>query len=252
MYFDNHYKTQVLIVNAAKIMKLKRFVPKSLRSIKYKISLRRQLINHLLKDYGWEKSISTDRCIDKNGNPLPWFSYPAIDFLSQLDYSDKEVFEYGCGFSTLYWGSRAKNVYSVENDLKWIEKIQNEIPANCKLIPTTLDVEEYSGKISSFQQFDVIVIDGYIKTRVACCEKSISHLKPGGIIILDNSDRCLISAATLRNAGLIQSDFTGFAPLSAHAQTTSVFFSRDYNFEPLNAHQPHKSVAQPKMPYRVA
>ena len=95
------------------------------------------------------------------------------------------------------------------------------------------------------------MVDGYIKTRVACCEKSLKHLKPGGIIILDNSDRCLNSAATLRNAGLIECDFTGFAPLSGHAQTTSIFFSRDYNFEPLNAHQPHKSVAQPHMPYAM-
>lgn len=234
-------------------MKIKKLVssliPKSLRTIRYKLLLKKQLLTHLLEDYGWSRSIRENKCVDKDGNPIPWFSYPAIDFLCQLDYSDKDVFEYGSGFSTLYWGARAKSVHSVESDLKWIEKIQPQIPGNCKLIPTSLDIEEYSGKISSFQQFDIIVVDGYINTRVACSVKSLQHLKPGGIIILDNSDRCLNSAAVLRNAGLIQSDFTGFAPLSAHAQTTSVFFSRDYNFKPLNSYQPHKSVAQPRKPY---
>ncbi|MDQ6762997.1 MAG: class I SAM-dependent methyltransferase [Bacteroidota bacterium] len=225
-------------------------VPKSIRTLKYKHSVKRKLITHLLQDYGWAKSMDKDECIDRSGKPIPWFSYPAIDFLSQLNCTDKEVFEYGCGFSTLYWGARAKSVFSVESDLKWIEKIKSKMPVNCKLIPSSLNVEEYSGKISSFlQQFDIIVIDGYIKTRVACCEKALRQLKPGGIIILDNSDRCLHSAAVLRNAGLIQCDFTGFAPLSAHAQTTSIFFSRDYNFLPINDYQPHKSVAQPFMPY---
>jgi hypothetical protein len=109
--------------------------------------------------------------------------------------------------------------------LKWIEKIEPRLPANCKIIHTTLDIEDYAGKISQFQQFDIIVIDGYTHTRTTCCEKSLKHLKPGGVIILDNSDRCLKSAAILRNAGLIQSDFTGFAPLGAHAQTTTVFLA---------------------------
>lgn len=234
-------------------MKTKTFFSASpisyLKSIKYKLFLRRKLIAHLLVDYGWAQSLKSSKCVDKSGNPLPWFSYPAIDFLSQLDYSDKDIFEYGCGFSTLYWSSRAKTVLSIESDEKWIEKIQSQASSNCRIIHSSLDVEEYSGQISSFQQFSVIIVDGYIKTRVACCEKALKHLKPGGFIILDNSDRCLKSAATLRNAGLIQSDFTGFAPLSAHAQTTSVFFSRDYNFEPLNGYQPHRSVAQPYKPY---
>ena len=234
-------------------MKLKKvlsvLIPKQIRSIRYKLSVKRKLIAHLLKDYGWAKSIRVNKCVDKDNHPIPWFSYPAIDFLSQLNFAEKSVFEYGCGFSTLFWGNRAKNVFSVESDLKWIEKIKPQVPGNCTLIPTSLDVEEYSGKISAFDQFDVIVIDGYIITRIACCEKSLKHLKPGGIIILDNSDQCLNSAAILRNSGLIQCDFTGFAPLSADAQTTSVFFSRDYNFEPLKGYQPHKSVAQPSQPY---
>ncbi|MEO5647024.1 MAG: hypothetical protein ABIQ56_01610, partial [Chitinophagaceae bacterium] len=75
-------------------------IPKPLRTLKYKLTLKGELIRHILKDYGWSKALETGKCIDKNGNPIPWFSYPAIDFLSQLNIFDKEVFEYGCGFST--------------------------------------------------------------------------------------------------------------------------------------------------------
>ena len=44
-------------------------------------------------------------------------------------------------------------------------------------------------------------------------------------------------------------DFTGFAPMSAHCHTTSVYFSRDFNFVPLRGYQPHKSIAQPAEPW---
>lgn len=224
-------------------------IPEPVKKSYFRLLQTRRIITHMLYSYGWLKSLRTGKCVDRNGNPIPWFSYPAIDFLSQLNIADKEVFEYGSGFSTLYWGARAKSVFTVESDLKWCEKIESLLPANCRLIRSTLDVEDYSGKISSFDKFDIIIIDGAIKTRTSCSEKAFKHLKPGGIIILDNSDQFPTSAKILRNSGLIQCDFTGFAPLNANAQTTSVFFSRDYNFQPLNEVQPHRSVAQPFTAY---
>ncbi len=78
---------------------------------------------------------------------------------------------------------------------------------------------------------------------------ALLHIKESGIIILDNSDMCLNTAYILRSAGLIQADFTGFAPLSSHAQTTTVFFTRRYDFQPTKGHQPHKSIAQPHAPW---
>lgn len=234
-------------------MKIKKvvaaLVPRSLKTWKYKLTIKRQLLKHLLEDYGWSKSMEQDKCIDRDGHPVPWFSYPAIDFLSQLDLSGKDVFEYGCGYSTLFWGARTRSVLSVENHAKWIQKIEPQLPANCKIIHALLEVEDYAGKINQYQQFDIIIIDGFINSRPLCAENALKHLKPGGIIVLDNSDRCLKSAEILRKGGLIQADFTGFAPLSGDAQSTTIFFSRDYDFEPLRGYQPHKSVAQPNQPY---
>src|SRR2546423_6005291 len=56
-------------------------------------------------EYGYLKSAAAMRSIDAAGNPLPWITYPAIEFLKQLDLSDKTVFEYGCGGGApLFWG----------------------------------------------------------------------------------------------------------------------------------------------------
>jgi hypothetical protein len=73
-------------------------IPKPLKTLKYHLVVRSELINHMMKDYGWSKAMKLGKCIDKDNNPIPWFSYPAIDFLSQLNFSEKEVFEFGCGF----------------------------------------------------------------------------------------------------------------------------------------------------------
>jgi len=219
-------------------------IPKPLRSgSAYRGSF--QLAMHMLKQYGWFKSMRENKCIDREGSPIPWITYPAIDFLSQLDYSERSVFEYGSGFSTLFWSSRAKNVIAVEDDPEWYKKIQAEVSSNCEILYSSNDAAEYSNQISKYEKFDVITIDGWSHTRQSCSIMALLHIKESGIIILDNSDLCLNSASILRSAGLIQADFTGFAPLCSHAQTTSIFFTRGYDFQPKNGYQPHKSVAQP-------
>jgi hypothetical protein len=63
-------------------------------------------------------------------------------------------------------------------------------------------------------------------------------LKPGGLVILDNSDWLPESARLLREYGLLQVDMTGFAPICAHVQTTSLFFDRSFNVPPRTGRQP--------------
>ena len=41
-------------------------------------------------DDGWghQRSLYERDAIDGNGDPLPWYTYPAIEYLRQLDFSD--------------------------------------------------------------------------------------------------------------------------------------------------------------------
>ena len=39
------------------------------------------------KDFAIERSIDEKVCVDKDNNPIPWYTYPAIEYLSQFDYS---------------------------------------------------------------------------------------------------------------------------------------------------------------------
>ena len=73
--------------------------------------------------------------------PIPWFTYPAIDYIRQLDLSEKTIFEWGAGFSTLFWSSRAKSVISVETDPLWYSLLKPQLASNCELILATREVE---------------------------------------------------------------------------------------------------------------
>ncbi|HET7217420.1 MAG TPA: class I SAM-dependent methyltransferase [Vicinamibacterales bacterium] len=191
-------------------------------------------------DYGHLRSVRAGRPVDAAGQPIPWFTYPAIEFLQQLDFSARTVFEYGSGNSTLFWAGRATCVVSVEDDERWFEQLKTQAPPNCTLLHEP-DLRSYVDTISRYPEgFDVIVVDGPARgrTRVNCARAAVQHLKPGGMIILDNSDWLPDSARLLRDADLLQVDMSGFIPIGDHTQTTSIFFHRQSRFGVTGTRQP--------------
>lgn len=198
----------------------------------------------LLHDQRYFSSVRDGEFRDRENKYLPWFTYPAIEAIKNWNLSDKRVFEYGSGFSTLFWASRAKEVVSVEHDRDWYEKIAPLAPSNVRLILAPIDETEnptdesraqfkaYAGAIDG--RFQIIVVDGYARSRVRyqCAQMALPHLDANGLIILDNSDWLPASAMFLRRAGLIEMDFSGPVPGNTHSQTTSFFLTRDFNFPP--------------------
>src|SRR5690606_35362994 len=148
--------------------------------------------------------------IDAAGEPVPWFTYPAIEYLSRLDLRGKSVFEYGCGNSTRYWARHTAEVVSVEHDPLFYDAIKPQLPDNCEL-SLRRPAEAYISSIDAYstrngrQGFDVIVIDGH--SRVRCAARAPHHLAPGGLVILDNADWFPEAAALLRRAGLLEVSF---------------------------------------------
>jgi hypothetical protein len=194
----------------------------------------------LLFSYAHLASVRSGRCVDAENKPVPWYTYPAIEYLRQLDFSERTVFEYGSGNSTLFWGAVAKRVVSIEDDEAWFGSLRDQRPPNVELVLET-DLHEYAAAILRYPEpFDVIVVDGAARghTRLRCSRHALERLRRGGMIILDNSDWLPESARVLREAGLIQVDMTGFAPISGHTQTTSFFLDRGFDFRPRGPRQP--------------
>ena len=188
------------------------------------------------KEFAIERTIDEKICVDKDLNPIPWYTYPAIEYLSQFDYSQKRIYEFGCGNSSLFWARRAKQVISIEDNPEWFKKWQENFSEPNLDIRWIDEGPLYSDSILSEEQgFDVIVVDG--KRRTACAQSAIQKINPGGMIILDDSDRVNTSdeyekaIKILKEADLLQVDFYGFCPMNNYTKTTSIFFKRDFNFQ---------------------
>lgn len=200
----------------------------------------------LLDDYGLGLSIKRKMSVDRHGQPLPWYSLPAIEFLKTLDCGDKNIYEFGCGSSSLFWSPRAQSVTGVEDNAQWYEFCQSRSPVN-----VTLSLQpEKSGYVNHIRetgrQYDIIVIDG--KWRDECCQSAIDSLTADGCIILDNSDRAQEfieyqkAVEFLSGQQLLQVDFTGFSPGVSYVTSTSIFFRRSFNFAPAGPFRPLKST----------
>ncbi|MFN7085986.1 MAG: hypothetical protein ACK4N4_05090 [Burkholderiales bacterium] len=170
---------------------------------------------------GFLRSALGARPVNASGEPIPWLTYPAIEYLKQFDFSDKRIFEYGAGNSSLFWAQRAKEVWAVESDRRWFEQVSRLRPSNLFLHLETVRDDYVSSIGRAGVKFDVIVIDG--QWRNACAGVCTRHLADHGIIVFDNSDRRYEGCDRLRAQGFFQIDFSGFSPVSGYASTTSVF-----------------------------
>jgi len=186
----------------------------------------------LLYRHGQLNTFKENRPVDAERAPIPWITYPALEFLSQFDYAESDVFEFGSGNSTLFWARRARNVVSIETDKDWFATLNRDKPSNVQLFHLE-GADEFAGSILKARRaFDVIVIDS-AKHRYAAALNAVNAMSGGGMVILDNSDWYPNSCRLLRDAGLLQIDFHGLGPVNGYAWTTSIFFKERLKFRRL-------------------
>jgi hypothetical protein len=167
---------------------------------------------------------------------LPWFSYAAIDFLKHYLQPGMSVCEYGSGGSTLFFARRVKSVFSIEDNSHWFNLVSNRLRekgiknAQLKLCP--FDFKNPTGFENSAylqampnERFDVIVVDGseeWTKVRPICFAKAERRVKPGSIIVVDDSWRYPVLRKThhARSYKVFQS----VGPCRPGVTSTDVFF----------------------------
>jgi len=191
-------------------------------------------------EFGQFKTARRGQSTDRYGNPIPWFTYPAVEYIKQLDFSDKTIFEYGSGNGTIFWAARCKKLVAVEDNQHWYNRLKGELPDNVDYILSN-EKEKYINSIDNYpQKFDVIIIDGY--HRYECAVRALRNLKDDGLIILDNSDWMDKTPEALRESNLIQVDMSGFGPALGWTWTTSFFFTRGVDLKPAHDRQPIPGV----------
>jgi len=178
-------------------------------------------IRILSRTLGQWKSIKAGRPIDRGGQPIPWYTYPCIEYLRQFDFQSASVFEFGSGNSTRFWTERAATVVSVEDNPEWFCCTEKFKKAN-QSVYLRSSADSYVSCLEEQKRvFDIIVIDG--RWRNACARAAPDHLACDGFILLDNADWHTRAAQNLRERGFFEIDFSGFGPINGYTWTTSIF-----------------------------
>ncbi|MCA1985200.1 MAG: class I SAM-dependent methyltransferase [Desulfovibrio sp.] len=169
---------------------------------------------------GYRRSLETKRPAAADGSPLPWYTYPAIEYFNQLDARGLKVFEYGCGNSSLYWARKGAEVWSVEHDPAWHATMAAQA-AGLKGLALRETREAYAKAVHEpGVSFDMIVVDGI--WRPACAAEALQALAPHGVFLLDNADWYTDVADFLRQQGFFPIDFSGFGPCNPYCWTTTL------------------------------
>lgn len=117
----------------------------------------------------------------------PWLQPAAIAALEEILEPHFEALETGAGGSTIWLASRVKHVVTLEHDPVWHSAVARELQLH-GLTNVDLKLSPFypsEGIPSGLGPFDLVLIDG--RGRVQSCRTA--RVKPGGYLILDNSER---------------------------------------------------------------
>lgn len=175
---------------------------------------------------------------------VPWWTYGAAArvaaHLADLGGSAR-VFEYGSGASSVWLGRRAASVTSVEHDPRFAEVVRAlaraagvavdllEVPPEQSADPRVpsgrrgeegLDYEAYVRAIDRVPgELDLVVVDG--RARGACLEAAARRLAPGGLVLLDDSQRPRYAGA-VAGSGLAVQRYRGWVPSLPYPRESAV------------------------------
>lgn len=183
------------------------------------ISALRRLVSR-----GHSKTADTGLPQNWDSSPVPWYTYPFIDFLIDLDTSKWKILEFGSGQSTLYWAPRSAHILTYENSMEWFKKMQKKIPDNVEM--RMFKGEETLAELPEINfQPDLIIVDGW--KRGACAQRSVEQFGLKPLYILENSDWFPEAAAAMRASGLVEIRLKGFGPVNGYAWATSLMLSKE-------------------------
>ena len=181
------------------------------------------LTNKLRTEYGFIESSKKNIPVNDKNEVMPMYTYPCYEWLNSIDWVGNKVFEYGTGYSTIWWQNKNVDYHAVEDNKQWHDMIEDKTnieykPGHHKYIES---IYKYDFK------FDVIVIDGVV--RFDCIKPALEKIKDDGIIIFDNTDWHKDSKEELDKSDLIPIHFHGFKPLHVDSETTSCYVNRKFN-----------------------
>jgi predicted O-methyltransferase YrrM len=99
-----------------------------------------------------------------------------------------DVFEFGSGHSTV-WFAQFANVVSVEHDKEWYNEVVAALAdASLEAKIHLVKEENIPNVINDYELFDLVLVDCWDFQRADAAMKAIEHVKPGGWLVMDDSN----------------------------------------------------------------
>jgi SAM-dependent methyltransferase len=160
----------------------------------------------------------------------PWIVPAAIGWLRRHIRSDWSILELGSGRSTAWFAKRAGHVISLEDNEFWHGHTREGLE-NAGLVNVDLrlrPVESFPREVASLPNgaFDLVVVD-FLEapevTRIDCITPAREKVRPGGHLLLDDSDRPGYAEAFELLDGWRFRSFTGVKDEWPEACETGIF-----------------------------
>jgi hypothetical protein len=168
---------------------------------------------------------------------LPWIAWPCIDFLDAYVQPEHRVFEWGGGGSTIFFLRKGCRVTTVESSSEWAGHIEAEIRKlaegvrgrwDLRFVPVTGNsdpaIEEYVGQSGVAAPWDLVMVDGW--SRLNCLLGALPHVKPHGVLVLDNADQRQFENVPRLMVGWERRAFRGLGVARSWVTQTDVYLKR--------------------------
>ena len=180
--------------------------------------------------YGWRRWLASLLAIHQPQRMIrldcPWWHVAATREVARFLAArpGARVFEFGSGASTAWLARRAGEVVSVEHHADWHRLLAPLVAGftNVTLWHRPLEGEGYPGAIvEAGGAFDLIVVDG--RRRIDCLAQALPQLKPGGIVLFDDSGRSRYRAG-IAGCGLHERHFFGRSYCVPYPDHSSILY----------------------------
>lgn len=191
--------------------------------VAYKLIFRE---NSYLNQTGFIKSHQYIQPIDNKKAPIPWMNYAMVEFLNERLNKGLDLFEYGAGFSSIWFAERLNRVVSIEYDKAWRKQVEDLLApvSNAELVFQEVGEDYINGAAKTGRKYHLVLVDG--RERVACAKASFNSLTEDGVLILDDSDRAEYQEVftIAEDLGFKNLRISGLKPFSFFREESTIFY----------------------------
>lgn len=155
----------------------------------------------------------------------PWWNYNAVAFVQRHLPPSAQVAEFGGGASTLWLRDLGATVITIEDHQEWFENLRAHLPdADLRFVAAAPgDTQAPKGPFNTYVHaldaepdgtFDLIIVDG--KARRDCVLRTASKVKPGGMLLLDDSQASDTDPPARRDVTRLRQTYVDLPALLGH------------------------------------